>query len=352
MSELLELLEAKNKLDALIFKNTGSYAGTGISQSEGMVNVYLRDTSENSKKKLYELLGSKKVDGTEINFIPSGNIVALQCPISRTDYSRPICGSVSIGRGDIGAGTLATVCYDADTKEKRLLSNSHVFSGTSSYQHPNATVGDIIYSPGLLDSSGIKYPIGKLNKWIELDETVSNFVDCAIATPDNINDISNEIIGIGTLNGYEEPTENILCQKSGRSSGLTEGTISDFSASIEVDYGGRMIRFANCIITNAMGISGDSGSLMVRKDNRNAVGLLFAGSDNITVFNRISYVMNSLNITLTSDGVVPQPQYTTTATTPEYQVQSLVTTTVVIGLAVGLIPIINEQIQLAIHRKF
>ena len=353
MTDTVEILAAKLKVENALLNQTGSYAGVGAQIKEDVVTVYLRNDTEQAKKKAYDLIGSNKANGHEILFVNSGNVVALQCPTSRTEYSRPLCSGVSIGREDIGAGTVGTICYDAVTKEKYLLSNSHVFSGASSYQHPNAMIGDIIYAPGLLDSSGIKYPIGKLNKWIEMDETVSNFVDCATAIPDNTNDIYDDIIGIGRVNGYEEPTEGLLCQKSGRSSGLTEGTIFDYNSSMEVDYGGRIIRFTNCIVTNTMGISGDSGSLMVRKDNKNAVGLLFAGSDTITVFNRISYVMNSLNVTLTIDGTVPEIQYTTSPIdSPEYFVQSLAMTAIGIGTIVGVLPAINEQIQLALHRKF
>lgn len=347
MVDNIELLNAKMRVEEILLSNTGSYSGVGVHLSDDTVTVYLRDTTEQAKKKAYDLLGSRKADGHEITFIHSGNIVALQCPTSHTVYSRPLCGGSSIGSGLVGAGTLATVCYDKNTKEKRLLSNNHVLSNSSSVQNQNAHAGDIIYAPGCLDSNGCMYIIGRLDRYVPMDEQATNFVDCAIAIPDNINDVSDEIIGIGKLNGYKEPTENLSVRKSGRTTGITSGTINDIFASIEVDYGGRIIKFTNCIVTSNMASAGDSGSCLI-DDNNNAVGLLFAGSDTLTVHNRITYVMDQLGILMTTSDVSPTPQYIT-YTPYNYEAQSLLLASLGVGMAVVLFPIIGKQVQSAFH---
>jgi len=77
MSDIIELLSAKQRVEDTLLKNTGSYSGTGISISDDAVTVYLRNNTEQAKKKAYELLGSNKADGHEILFRNSGNIVAL-----------------------------------------------------------------------------------------------------------------------------------------------------------------------------------------------------------------------------------------------------------------------------------
>lgn len=352
MSDIIELLEAKLRVENILLSNTGSFSGVGASEKEDIVNIYLRDATEQSKKKAYELIGSNKANGHSLQFINSGNIVALQCPTSRTSYNRPVCGGTSVGIGNIGAGTAGCVVYNRVDNTKYILTNNHVGAASSSIQRQYANIGDLEYAPGCLDSNGCTYPIGKLYKYIPFDETATNFVDCSLIKPDNQEDISDEIIGIGKITDYVEPIEKMRTQKSGRTSGLTEGDITDFHATIEVDFGNKILKFANCIITTPQGLPGDSGSVLVEKSTNKATGLLFAGSDQLTVYNRMSYVLQQLDVTITPNGNVPNIQYTITDTTSEYQAQSLAYVALGLYGAVSILPAINEQIQLAIHRKF
>jgi len=352
MSELIELLNIKQQISDILLKNTGSFSGTGISQSEGMVNVYLRDPSEHAKQKAYELLGGKKIDNVDIKFIPTGNITALQCPTIRTGYSRPLCGGMSCGHSKITAGTLGGLVYDNASKKPLGLSNNHVFAACSTYENPQAAIGDPIFSPGLYDSSGIEYPFGKLYKFVPMNSTTDNFVDCALVEPDIETDLSSEIIGLGEPQGWEYSREGMRLIKSGRSSGITEGTIIDRFASLEIDYGSNIIHMTDTIVTGKTAIGGDSGSFALSKDNNKVVGLLFAGSDEITCYNRIENVMNALDILILPTDVMPAIEDTTSTTTYEYFAKSLTLTAFGIGVVVGVLPAINEQVQLALHRRF
>ena len=68
---------------------------------------------------------------------------------------------------------------------------------------------------------------------------------------------------------------------------------------MDVNYGGgRVARFAEQIITKAMSAGGDSGSLVMDREER-AVGLLFAGSAVSTIINPIDLVQSLLKIRLT-----------------------------------------------------
>jgi hypothetical protein len=51
------------------------------------------------------------------------------------------------------------------------------------------------------------------------------------------------------------------------------------------------------IVTSNISQGGDSGSLVL-DENNNAVGLLFAGSDKATIFNRIQNVFRELKVEL------------------------------------------------------
>ena len=58
---------------------------------------------------------------------------------------------------------------------------------------------------------------------------------------------------------------------------------------------GEEVFFVDQIITSAVSRPGDSGSLVMDRDNR-AVGLLFAGSERVSVCNRIEHVIRLLDI--------------------------------------------------------
>jgi len=64
---------------------------------------------------------------------------------------------------------------------------------------------------------------------------------------------------------------------------------------VQVGYGGgRTALFTNQILTTNMSKGGDSGSLLVDGEGNKAVGLLFAGSDEVTIHNPIGFVKDAL----------------------------------------------------------
>ena len=130
-------------------------------------------------------------------------------------------------------------------------------------------------------------------------------VDCAIAMPVNDADVSNEILQIGVPNKIAEAVEGMNVRKSGRTTGVTTGTIAD--AHMTVNIGAftwtNQIRVTG---TDPMVGGGDSGSVVVDVNN-NLVGLLFAGPKyaphNYYIANKMTNVANLLNIG--EPGVVP-----------------------------------------------
>ena len=70
----------------------------------------------------------------------------------------------------------------------------------------------------------------------------------------------------------------------------------DVSLFITMDSG-EQLYFVDQLITSAVCRPGDSGSLLVDSQNQ-AVGLLFAGSDKVSVCNRIDHVCRLLDIEL------------------------------------------------------
>ncbi len=86
-------------------------------------------------------------------------------------------------------------------------------------------------------------------------------------------------------------------RKSGRTTSLTSGRILVLNVTVDVDYGNGSARFEDQIVTSPMSQPGDSGSVLVAGEALKAVGLLFAGSDQVTLHNPIEHVQEALGVT-------------------------------------------------------
>ena len=219
---------------------------------------------------------------------------------------RPALGGYSVGHYKITAGTIATACYErSDYLSSRpgsfyLLSNNHVLANSNA-----ASIGDPILQPGPYDG-GI-YPrdvIARLKRYIPIKfhsgtARPLNYVDAAIAEG-NLRDLSREIYWIGYVDRtYSAPSVGLAVEKTGRTTGFRTGRITNINATVDVNYGGgRIARFARQIVTTNISAGGDSGSLVLNRQE-GALGLLFAGSSTRTIVNNIALVQNLLKIRLT-----------------------------------------------------
>jgi hypothetical protein len=87
-------------------------------------------------------------------------------------------------------------------------------------------------------------------------------------------------------------------KKSGRTTGLTTGSIEQIDVTVNVQYSENQIAiFTDQLLAGAMSQGGDSGSAVLDESNQ-LVGLLFAGSDTTTIINRIENVFSALGVTL------------------------------------------------------
>jgi hypothetical protein len=221
---------------------------------------------------------------------------------ARTAAARPARPGVSIGHSRVSAGTLGAIVYDRRTGEPLVLSNNHVLANGTTGQDDRAHLGDPIYQPGPADG-GQEYPrLGVLWRYVPLDLSASgeNSVDAALCRPDGPAMVEVSILGIGLVTGIARVELDSSVMKSGRSTGVTTGKVRAMDATLQVYLdGGRRGRFTDQIVCTRMGESGDSGSLGVTA-NRKAFGLLFAGSSNTTVFNRMEHVLRQLSVDLIS----------------------------------------------------
>lgn len=243
-----------------------------------------------------QALGHLKTDVQEI-----GSLELLNAP--RSGRYRPAPGGVSIGHYKISAGTLGAIVKDKKSGSPLILSNNHVLANITNGNDGRSKIGDPILQPGSHDKgSQDNDVIGHLKRFVPLKSNTgifgssTNIVDCAVATPIDEDIIDSEIVGVGNINGIREAEVDMNIIKSGRTTGVTEGVVRTIDSTVTVNIdNNRQAVFTDQIVTSPISKGGDSGSLVLDRD-RNAVGLLFAGSNKATVCNKISNVMNELNI--------------------------------------------------------
>lgn len=278
---------------------------------------------------LTEHIVPKEVDAIRTDVIEVGDVRAHD---GRKERVRPAQPGVSLGHYQVTAGTFGAVVRDNESGEPLILSNNHVLANSN-----DAHAGDPILQPGPAD--GGRRPedtLATLDRFVPLEFQVepascgvalalaglanaaarlvqsshrlqafqshpeaTNVVDAAVARPTDPTSIRPEVAEIGEISGTQAPHLGQRVRKSGRTTGFTMGEVVVLDATLTIGYGpSRRARFEGQILTTAMSSPGDSGSLLVAGDGPQAVGLLFAGSDEITVHNPIDLVTTRLEVAI------------------------------------------------------
>lgn len=327
----------KSKHELLKMQNVVA-TGIGYKTVAGKTTSELSVICSVEAKKPKSKISSQNLVPPLINNIPTdvkpvGMLRAFQSPTGRF---RPAPGGVSIGQYQITAGTLGCLVKKGDTVY--ILSNNHVLANSN-----DASIEDNILQPGPYDgglnpadkiavlsefipinftgdgnggggapscgtAKSITAFLNKLAEWYGSSTRLrqyriqqqqpDNTVDCAIARVLNPDDVLNDILGIGKIAGIQEGELGMTIKKSGRTTGLTNGTIEQIDVTAQVSYGANKTAiFTNQFLAGAMSQGGDSGSAVLN-DSNNIVGLLFAGSDTTTIINRIENVFSALGVSL------------------------------------------------------
>ncbi len=240
--------------------------------------------------------------------------------LENTDRLRPAPSGISIGHVNITAGTLGGLVRDETNANVVILSNNHVLADSN-----EAVAGDAILQPGPADGGSLANDeIATLTRFVPIDFSsgADNRVDGAIATPLDPSDVVWSTVDIGpeTPRVRRIVTESDLgdpVQKTGRTTGHTQGFIDALFATVQVKYDMfKKATFVDQIIVSQnpgeddFSNGGDSGSLVYDMQDR-VIGLLFAGSESsadepgTTIINPINFVMNALDIGFLTQGQQP-----------------------------------------------
>lgn len=269
------------------------------------------------------------IDGLPTDVIEIGEVRLLSL---RTGKERPAQPGMSIGHYKISAGTFGAVVKDRVTKEPLILSNNHILANATDGKDGRAAVGDPILQPGPHDGGQAGDRIGTLLRFSPLLRSIQetecpvaealvragnllvrlvrphyqlkmfqhyrggNIIDAAVARPDSPGLINDEILEVGKVEGVARVAPGQGVMKSGRTTGISEGAVTAIGVTLEVEIGNdEKGWFTDQVVTDMSSRPGDSGSLVLDREKR-AVGLLFAGSDKYTVFNRIEQVLSRLEV--------------------------------------------------------
>jgi len=228
----------------------------------------------------------EEIEGRKLEIIETGRISILLSPEEKQSVVRPLVPGISVGSELVTAGTIGQICVDEDG-ELAILSNYHVLYGD---------VGTKVLSPGPYD--GGTEVVGYVKEFVPLRKDAFNLVDCAIASIEKGIEASNCEDELGFPTGMGEAREGDILWKSGRTTCVTSGKVLDTSATIKVHgYPEGAFCFDDVIVTSCMAYGGDSGSAAFNSAGE-IVGLVFAGSDKITVICKIQHVCRELKIRL------------------------------------------------------
>jgi hypothetical protein len=224
----------------------------------------------------------------------------------------------------LSAGTAGFYMQD-DDGNTYLVSNNHVIGRSN-----NAATGETVVQPGTLDLTGGELAamptLADLEAQLGVAEFISsvpiqfmtsssipiNEVDAAMARLTqpgrDLRDLDRLSYGgsiLGVAAPYQLDASGALqgssrVYKVGRTTGYTEGVVTQIAAVTTIPYDGGTAYFTNQIAIQATADNvglfsdrGDSGS-GVLNDRHELMGLLFAGSANRTLINPIAEVIDAL----------------------------------------------------------
>src|SRR5262245_45389152 len=268
----------------------GTKFSNGKETSTECVRFYVAEKIHKDALSSKDLL-PPSVDGIPTDVIVTGKFQMLSTASDNKLKRRPVRPGTSVGfefpppkDNFVMAGTFGAVV--SKSGKRFILSNNHVLAENGLIE-----LGGRIFQPGLLDGGDADTDqVAKLTRFVEIKESGTNKVDCAIAEflpdiPVNPRHMPN----VGKLASTSPVTAAIgmAVMKTGRTSGHTRGRVFDITADVNVPYEDKngnefVATFANQILIvgtpGQFSTNGDSGSLIVDIATKRATGLLFAGS--------------------------------------------------------------------------
>jgi len=302
--------EARKALEQELLPLAGAgFVGIAHSEPDGEITVFVEN--EQAKGRVPRVF-----EGYEVRTEVTGKIQALSTQVmeplanvsdERRSEVRPLVGGTSLSgcvtKGAeiyLYAGTLSMVTYD-----DRILSNAHVIAmnpGTGDFLN----IGTPIVQPGTRDEGTLEDQMGVLEAYIPIDfaPNAENHADAAIGSINiGVNASPGEQFseeGNYWIEGWTRVSPGDIVRKSGRTTGVTTGTVNHTNVSVVIGYGSKSAYFVDQVVVTQDSWSfaqpGDSGSA-VDKDGE-FVGLLFAGTEDCIVICKAEHIIDGLDVSV------------------------------------------------------
>lgn len=268
--------------------------GISIKNNQFQINFYLEDEGAYDFNFIRRTFNIPQI--CNISTLKIGKI-----KLQTTRRRRPAFPGCSVSHIDVTAGTLG--CFVIDKNNNIfILSNNHVLANNN-----NADFDDLIFQPGIADGGlNLNNTYGVLHAYMEINSNHNNIMDAAIASVIDETQIDTRVPRIGQINGGKNPELFMLVEKFGRTSKYTQGIIEDINADVLLDIDGERVRFTNQIRikgtapTIPFSKGGDSGSIVVCKNDKWAVGMIFAGNEstNTSFANPIIPILDAFDVNI------------------------------------------------------
>ncbi len=222
-----------------------------------------------------------------------------------TERVRPAMPGSGLGHTAVTVGTFGCVVRKkGDANGLYVLSNSHVLANEGI-----ASPGDGILQPGPVDGGA---PNGdsfaRLSDFVPFEFTETSFpnlVDAAIAKVRRRSWVGSKlrILDITPAGVSSTVRRGMHIKKVGRTTDYTTGVIADVHLRLALKYhrpsgsGRGRVGFRDQVLCTRYSAAGDSGSVILNNNDK-LVGLHFAGATSGSVFNRITHVLQLLDIEL------------------------------------------------------
>jgi len=220
-----------------------------------------------------------------------------------TERVRPAMPGSGLGHGAVTVGTFGClVRKKGDEDGLYVLSNAHVLANEGV-----GVAGDRILQPGSLDggtTDGDSF--ARLTDFVPFEFTETSFpnlVDAAIAKVRRRSWVGPKlrILDIAPAGVSKTVRRGMHIKKVGRTTDYTTGVIIDVHLRLALRYhrpsgsGRARVGFRDQVLCTRYSAGGDSGSVILNNNDK-IVGLHFAGAASGSVFNRITHVVQLLDI--------------------------------------------------------
>ena len=283
----------------------------GVSAEDEQVVVLVEEKLPEDEIKSGKLARERidaDTDVVEVNDVSAlGNSVRarLESPRRRYRPPRPGVSEMNAEGGAATAGFMARVTdpsaaeigLNADAGQVVRVSNQHVYGRSE-----NAEVGEPIVQPSPMDgdSNGTvgEYVGGSLLE----DGSPADAAARSVSESERRSQRAYLPHGVGPMNVGGDVGRGTPVQKTGRTTGLTDGRVAASNATIDVSYGDahENVRRRDVLVTTAQSKGGDSGApLLTNPDSGrpSLIGHVFSGSQRVSICDKVGNIEEQLGVT-------------------------------------------------------